>query len=60
TPLKVYRQLSQQYHPDKNPEKDGEEFKKLSVLFNNIPNEIKRSNNWYNKIIFSEIKNELV
>ena len=54
SPLKIYRQLSQQYHPDKNPNAE-DEFKNLSTLFNQIPNDIKRACNWYKKIIFSEI-----
>lgn len=55
SPLKIYRQLSQQYHPDKNPDAE-DEFKNLSILFNQIPNDIKRACNLYNKIIvFSKI-----
>ena len=62
-PKGAYRKLSLQFHPSSttNATKSPEEIKELektfgelSVLFNALPDNIKRANNWYEKIIFAK------
>ena len=56
-PKSVYRQLSLKLHPDRNPNNPEAEqkFKQLSVLYNQLPTEMIRASNWYQKIIFSQL-----
>ena len=51
-PKKVYRELAIKLHPDLNPgDPEAEKkFIRLSELYNNMPTEVIRANNWYNKI----------
>jgi hypothetical protein len=51
-PKGTYRELVKMYHPDINPEATEENKASLVELikhYNNLPVEITRANNWYNK-----------
>lgn len=58
-PKEVYRRLAMELHPDRNPNnpKATEQFKQLSVLYNNLPTNIIRAHNWYYNLKLAQIWN---
>jgi len=51
-PKGAYRVLAKKFHPDINPE-GAETFKQLAILFNQLPVEMIRAFNWYDRIKYS-------